>query len=148
MFYRFQTFKVPKLYLGNQSVLSLFATGRTTGTVLDAGDGVTHTVPIYEGYAIPHAIQEINLSGRDLTEFMYKILKQKHPHLIEDSTNTMEVMRDIKESMCIVAQDYDAEIKAAGDQSHIERKYLLPGDKPLILREERLRCPEVLFQPS
>jgi actin-related protein len=94
-------------------VLSLFATGRTTGTVLDAGDGVTHTVPIYEGYAIPHAIQEINLSGRDLTEFLYKILNQKHPNLIEDSTNTMEVIRNIKESMCIVAQDYDAEMKAA-----------------------------------
>lgn len=129
-------------------MLSLFATGRTTGTVLDVGDGVTHTVPIYEGYAIPHAIQEINLAGRDLTEFLYKILKQRHPGLIEDSTNTLEVMRNIKETMCLVAQDYDAEMKAAQEQAHIERKYLLPGDKPLFLKEERLRCPEILFQPN
>lgn len=136
------------MYLGNQAVLSLFATGRTTGTVVDAGDGVTHTVPIFEGYAIPHAIQEINLSGRDLTEFLYKILNQKFPGLIEDSTNTMEVIRNIKESMCIVAQDYDAEMKAAQEHGSIERKYMLPGDKPLILKEERLRCPEILFQPS
>lgn len=52
----FEKFNVPSFYLSVQAVLSLYSSGRTTGLVLDAGDGVSHTVPIYEGYALPHAI--------------------------------------------------------------------------------------------
>lgn len=138
---------MPKLYLGNQSVLSLFATGRTTGTVLDSGEGITHAVPIYEGYAIPHAIQTINLSGQDLTKFMHQMLMEKHPTLISDTTEDLALVKQIKESMCMVAQDYDAEYKQATEQSTIEKTYSLPGEKLLTMKEERIRCPELLFNP-
>lgn len=70
----FEQFDVPALYLAVQSVLSLYSSGKTTGLVLDSGDGVTHTVPIYEGYALPHSIQRNDLAGRDLTSYLKKLL--------------------------------------------------------------------------
>ena len=60
----------------------------------------------------------------------------------------METIKMIKESMCIVAQDFDAEMKGAQEHFEIERVYKLPGDKLLHLKEERLKCPEILFQPN
>ena len=83
--------------------MSLFATGRTTGTVLDSGEGITHAVPIYEGYAIPHAIQMIDLSGNDLTTYLHKLLYEKHPQLIKNSSEDLDQVKKIKEKMCKVA---------------------------------------------
>jgi len=64
----FETFNVPTMYTTIQAVLSMYAPGRTTGCVLDSEYDVTHTVPIYEGYVIPHNVVRLDLTGHDLTD--------------------------------------------------------------------------------
>lgn len=104
----FEQFDVPAFYLSIQAVLSLYSSGRTTGLVLDAGDGVTHTVPIYEGYTLPHAIERNDLAGRDLTEYMRKLLNEVGLNF--SSSAELETIREIKEKLCYVALDYEAEV--------------------------------------
>ena len=135
----FEEFNVPQFYVAIQAVLSLYAAGRTTGIVFDSGDGVSHTVPIFDGYSIPHAVLNIPLAGRDLTEYLTKILKERGHNFTTSAEK--EIVRDIKEKHCYVALDFNEEMEKASKSSEVEVQYELPDGQVINVGNERFRCP-------
>jgi actin-related protein len=142
----FETFNVPAMYVDMSAALSLYASGRSTGVVVESGDGVTTTVPISEGYVLPRAFHErVNLGGRDLTDYLIRILTERGYYFT--CAAELEIVREIKEKLTYVALDYDEEMKTASG-SELEKQYELPDGNVITLGNERFRCPEVLFDPS
>ncbi len=143
----FETFQVKNVYVALQAVMSLYAAGRTTGLVADAGDGVSHTIPVFEGFSIPHAVEKMEIAGRVLTDWMQKLLLGTGESLT--SSAEMEIVRDIKEKLCYVAQNYEQENQQAQNSSENDKQYTMPDKRVITVPAHvRMSCPELLFQPA
>jgi centractin len=130
----FETFNVPALYSSVQAVLSLYASGKTTGLVLDSGDGVSHAVPVFQGFAIPNSIRRIDVAGRDVTEHFQQLLR-KSGRVFHTSAEK-ETVKSIKESTGYVALDPAKEEKdwASSRSEGKSVDYTLPDGQKLKVR--------------
>lgn len=143
----FEQFHAPAVYISIQAILSLYASGRTTGLVLDCGEGATHLVPVFDAYVIPTAIHRRNLAGREVTNYLKHLLTERGYKLI--TTCEHEIARDVKENLCYVAMDYGKELQfSQGDKRLYEMTYRLPDGQLLNIGSERFRAPELMFDPK
>ncbi|KZP00617.1 actin-related protein Arp3 [Calocera viscosa TUFC12733] len=158
----FESFNIQGLYIAVQAVLALAAswssnkvTDRTlTGTVIDSGDGVTHVIPVAEGYVIGSAIKHIPIAGRDITQFVQMLLRERGETATIPPEDQLRVAQKVKEDYSYVCQDivkefrkYDAEPykyfeRYEGEHSVTGRKYGID------VGFERFLAPEIFFNPE
>ncbi|XP_011843643.1 PREDICTED: actin, aortic smooth muscle-like [Mandrillus leucophaeus] len=139
----FETFNIPALYLANQGVLSLYASGQTSGLTVESGEGMTHFVPIADGCPLRLSTFQLDIAGQDLTLHLLQLLKDNGQLLL--GTGDREYIRDMKEKCCYVALDFDKEKKKTYSPSH-HQKYQLPDGQEITVGQESFFCPEALFQ--
>lgn len=142
----FENFSTPALYIQANAILSLYASGRVTGVVVDSGDGVTSTVPVYEGFALPHAIQRSDVAGRDVTEHLQLLLRKGGANL--HTSAELEIVKNIKEDKCYVAFDIGKAEAEAKEDSDPAIPFTLPDGKVIDIHAEKFQAPEILFNPS
>ncbi|CAF1443452.1 unnamed protein product [Adineta ricciae] len=142
----FEQFKTPGMYIAKQGVLSFYALGRTSGIVIESGDGVTQTIPICEGYAMHRGITRSDLGGRDLTNWMARLLAQRGYSFATAAER--EIVRDMKEKHSYIALDYDEEMTLTKRSRNFHKSYQLPDGQEISISNERFQCPEALFNPK
>ncbi|KAG2389522.1 hypothetical protein C9374_014082 [Naegleria lovaniensis] len=139
----FEVFEIAGLCFMPQPLLSLYSVGKTTGLVIDSGDCITHTVPVYEGYIIDYAMRHLDFGGRDVTHYLQRLLYGKGYRFASSSEH--HFVREIKESMAYVASDYEKELTKP--IASIQQNYELPDGQVIKLDEELFSCTELLFKP-
>jgi actin-related protein len=141
----YEKFNVPALLIIMQPSLSLYASGRTSGCIVDIGEGVTKIVPISEGYIITHAIQIMDIAGQEITKNLLKLLRESGYPLTTTTEKNLAI--DIKETFCYIASDFDDKNEHMKNSPTLEKMYHTPDGEAIILKSERYLAPECLFKP-
>ena len=144
----FEHFNIPGMYAASPAVLSLHSTGRITGMVIDCGHTVSHTVPIFEGYVLPHAVRRLDIAGRDLTHHLERLLSCKYSFISQYGCRLHEIFSKVKETTCYVAQDIRQEMHEATQSCKFEKSYELPDGQIISIGNEQFMATEALFNPS
>ncbi|PWN94752.1 Actin/actin-like protein [Tilletiopsis washingtonensis] len=141
----FEEYGFEGVYVAIQAVLTLYAQGLQTGVVVDSGDGVTHVVPVYEGFALPHLTRRLDVAGRDVTRYLIKLLLLRGYAF--NRTADFETVRQIKEKLCFMSYDLDLDKKLAEETTTLVESYTLPDGRVIKVGSERFEAPECMFQP-
>jgi len=141
----FEKYGFKAVYVAIQAVLTLYAQGLLTGVVVDSGDGVTHIVPVYEGFALPHLTRRLDIAGRDVTRYLIKLLLLRGYAF--NRTADFETVRQIKEKLCYVGYDMGLEKRLGFETTVLVETFQLPDGRVIRVGNERFEAPEVLFQP-
>ncbi|KAJ5073819.1 actin [Anaeramoeba ignava] len=143
----FETFNIPNFYLSNSPSLALLTSGRTTGIVIEMGYQFCNSVSIYEGNALNDSVLKMNIGGKDLTDYLMKILNERG-YSFTTTYVEREIIRDVKEKLCYVSLNFDKEMELLNNSNSIEKNYELPYGNIITIGNERYRCTEPLFKPS
>jgi len=141
----FEEYGFGGVYVAIQAVLTLYAQGLTTGVVVDSGDGVTHIVPVYEGFALSQLTRRLDIAGRDVTRYLIKLLLMRGYAF--NRTADFETVRQIKEKLCYVSYDLDMDTRLAEETTVLVENYTLPDGRQIKVGSERFEAPECMFQP-
>jgi len=157
----FETFNIPGLYIAVQAVLALAAswtskqvTEKTlTGTVIDSGDGVTHVIPVAEGYVIGSSIKSMPLAGRTVTQFVQQLLRDRNEKV--PAAQSLEVAKAIKERFSYVCPDlvreyrkYDTDTEGKWFKTYTDKDAVTKQPFTVDVGYERFLGPEVFFNPE
>lgn len=142
----FETYQFESVFIQIQAVLTLYAQGLLTGLVIDSGDGVTHVVPVVDGFSFPHSTKRMKVAGRQITSYLVDLLARRGYAV--NRTADFETVREIKEQLCYVSYDFKREYQLGVETTILMKQYTLPDGRVIKIGGERFQAPEALFNPE